>query len=47
MKLSEEQIQRYSWQILLPGIGGQGQRKLAEAKVLIMGAGGLGSPAAA
>ena len=46
MKLSEEQIQRYSRQILLSGIGGKGQRKLAEAKVFIMGAGGLGSPAA-
>jgi adenylyltransferase/sulfurtransferase len=46
MKLSEEQIQRYSRQLILPGIGGKGQRKLAEAKVFIMGAGGLGSPAA-
>jgi adenylyltransferase/sulfurtransferase len=46
MKLSEEQIQRYSPQIILPGVGGKGQRKLAEAKVFIMGAGGLGSPAA-
>ena len=46
MKLSEEQIHRYSRQIILPGIGGKGQRKLAEAKVFIMGAGGLGSPAA-
>ena len=46
MKLSEEQIHRYSRQIILPGVGGKGQRKLAEAKVFIMGAGGLGSPAA-
>jgi adenylyltransferase/sulfurtransferase len=46
MKLSEEQIHRYSRQIILPGIGGKGQRKLVEAKVFIMGAGGLGSPAA-
>ena len=46
MKLSEEQIHRYSRQIILPGIGGRGQRRLAEAKVFIMGAGGLGSPAA-
>jgi len=46
MKLSKEQIQRYSRQIILPGVGGKGQRKLAEAKVFIMGAGGLGSPAA-
>ncbi|NWF55529.1 MAG: molybdopterin-synthase adenylyltransferase MoeB [Syntrophaceae bacterium] len=46
MKFSEEQVQRYSRQIILPGIGGKGQRKLAEARVFIMGAGGLGSPAA-
>ena len=46
MKFSEDQILRYSRQIILPGIGGKGQRKLAEAKVFIMGAGGLGSPAA-
>ena len=32
--------------MILPGVGGKGQRKLAEAKVFIMGAGGLGSPAA-
>jgi len=31
--------------MILPGVGGKGQRKLAEAKVFIMGAGGLGSPA--
>ncbi len=46
MKFSEEQIHRYSRQIILPGIGGKGQRKLAAARVFIMGAGGLGSPAA-
>jgi molybdopterin-synthase adenylyltransferase len=46
MKLTEEQILRYSRQIILPGVGGKGQKKLAEAKVFIMGAGGLGSPAA-
>ena len=46
MKLTEEQILRYSRQIILPGSGGRGQKKLAEAKVFIMGAGGLGSPAA-
>jgi len=45
MKFSEEQIHRYSRQMILPGIGGKGQRKLAEAKVFILGAGGLGSPA--
>ena len=46
MRLSDDQIQRYSRQLLLTGIGGKGQRRLAEAKVFIMGAGGLGSPAA-
>jgi molybdopterin-synthase adenylyltransferase len=46
MKLSEEQIHRYSRQIILSGVGGKGQKRLAEAKVFIMGAGGLGSPAA-
>ena len=46
MKFSDEQIHRYSRQIILPGIGGKGQRTLQEAKVFVMGAGGLGSPAA-
>jgi molybdopterin/thiamine biosynthesis adenylyltransferase len=44
--LTQEQIQRYSRQLILPGVGGKGQRRLREAKVFIMGAGGLGSPAA-
>lgn len=43
---SEEQIERYSRQIILPEIGGTGQRKLLNAKVLIIGCGGLGSPCA-
>ena len=46
MKFSEEQIHRYSRQMILPRFGGKGQSKLMEAKVFIMGAGGLGSPAA-
>ena len=46
MKFSDEQIHRYSRQMILPGVGGKGQRKLQQAKVFIMGAGGLGSPAA-
>jgi len=46
MRFSEEQIHRYSRQMILPGVGGKGQTKLREAKVFIMGAGGLGSPAA-
>ncbi|MBW2003689.1 MAG: molybdopterin-synthase adenylyltransferase MoeB [Deltaproteobacteria bacterium] len=43
---TEEQIRLYSRQIVLPGVGGRGQRKLLEAKVFLVGAGGLGSPAA-
>jgi adenylyltransferase/sulfurtransferase len=46
MRFSQEQIHRYSRQMILPGFGGKSQRKLSEAKVFIMGAGGLGSPAA-
>lgn len=46
MKFSEEQIDRYSRQILLPNVGGKGQEKLLKSKVLIIGAGGLGSPCA-
>ncbi len=45
-KLTESQIERYSRQILLPNVGGKGQERLLKAKVLIIGAGGLGSPAA-
>jgi sulfur-carrier protein adenylyltransferase/sulfurtransferase len=43
---NEEQVQRYARHIILPEIGGAGQRKLLEAKVLCIGAGGLGSPVA-
>ncbi|MBT9131067.1 MAG: putative adenylyltransferase/sulfurtransferase MoeZ [candidate division WS2 bacterium] len=46
MKLREDQIERYSRQIILPNVGGKGQEKLLNAKVLIIGAGGLGSPCA-
>ena len=41
-----EQARRYSRHIIMPQIGGKGQRKLLDAKVLLIGAGGLGSPAA-
>jgi len=40
----EDQLKRYSRQILLPNVGGKGQRKLLNASVFISGAGGLGSP---
>ena len=43
---TEEQIRRYSRHILLPDVGATGQRKLLNARVLLLGAGGLGSPAA-
>jgi molybdopterin/thiamine biosynthesis adenylyltransferase len=43
---TEQQVLRYSRHIILPRIGAAGQRKLMEARVLCVGAGGLGSPAA-
>jgi len=45
MSLNETQIERYSRHIILEEIGGAGQEKLLASKVLIIGAGGLGSPA--
>lgn len=44
MDFSEEQVERYARHILLPEVGGVGQGKLLESKVLVVGAGGLGSP---
>ena len=44
--LTPEQVKRYSRHIIMPQVGGIGQRKLLQAKVLLIGAGGLGSPAA-
>ena len=44
MTLTETNLERYSRNILLPEIGGKGQQKLLNAKVLVIGAGGLGSP---
>ena len=46
MTLSKEQVARYGRQLILPDIGVSGQHKLLEASVLLIGAGGLGSPAA-
>jgi adenylyltransferase/sulfurtransferase len=44
--MTEEQIRRYSRHIILPEVGGRGQKKMLGSRVLIIGAGGLGSPAA-
>jgi molybdopterin/thiamine biosynthesis adenylyltransferase/rhodanese-related sulfurtransferase len=44
--LTKEQRERYSRHLLIPEVGVEGQTKLLEAKVLLLGAGGLGSPAA-
>ncbi|MGB0677353.1 MAG: ThiF family adenylyltransferase, partial [Ilumatobacteraceae bacterium] len=44
--LSPEQQNRYKRHLLLPEVGVEGQQKLLDAKVLMLGAGGLGSPAA-
>jgi adenylyltransferase/sulfurtransferase len=43
-EFTQEQMERYSRHILIPEIGGTGQRKLMEARVLVVGAGGLGAP---
>jgi molybdopterin/thiamine biosynthesis adenylyltransferase/rhodanese-related sulfurtransferase len=45
-KITAEQRERYSRHMLVPEIGAQGQYKLLDAKVLLLGAGGLGSPTA-
>jgi adenylyltransferase/sulfurtransferase len=44
MDFTEEQLQRYSRHIILPEVGGKGQAKIASAKVILVGAGGLGCP---
>src|ERR1700685_4422261 len=45
MTLSSEEVERYARQIVLRGVGGPGQNKLKAARALVVGAGGLGSPA--
>lgn len=42
--LTDQQVERYARHIILDGVGGKGQEKLLKAKVLVVGAGGLGSP---
>src|SRR4051794_40765201 len=44
--LSPDELQRYSRHLVLPDVGEAGQRRLKTARVLLVGAGGLGSPAA-
>ena len=44
MHLTNEDLNRYSRNIILPEIGGEGQNRLLKSKVLIIGVGGLGSP---
>ncbi len=44
MRLSDAEIERYARQVVMPELGEDGQKKLLEARVLILGAGGLGAP---
>jgi len=44
MNLSPDEIERYARHLVLPDIGGSGQQKLKSARVLVIGAGGLGAP---
>ena len=46
IQLTPNQVQRYSRHIIMPQVGSVGQRKLMQSRVLIVGAGGLGSPSA-
>ncbi len=43
-RLSDEELERYARHLVLPEVGGHGQRKLRAAKVCVIGAGGLGAP---
>lgn len=45
-ELTPDEVKRYDRQIILPQVGSDGQKKLKKSKVLIIGAGGLGAPAA-
>src|SRR5579863_6061851 len=46
MSLSDEELERYARHLVLRQVGGPGQAKIRAARVLVVGAGGLGSPAA-
>ena len=43
MALNDDELERYARHIVLPEVGGPGQNKLKNAKVLVIGAGGLGA----
>ena len=43
--LSDENLERYARQAIMPDIGEEGQERLLESRMLVVGAGGLGSPA--
>jgi adenylyltransferase/sulfurtransferase len=45
LELNNDEVRRYSRHLIMPEVGVEGQRKLKKAKVLCIGAGGLGSPA--
>ena len=45
-EFTDQQVHRYARHIILPEVGGDGQRKLLDSRVLVVGAGGLGSPVA-
>ena len=45
-KLTPDEVDRYSRHIIMPQVGSEGQRKLKNSSILVVGAGGLGSPAA-
>jgi thiamine biosynthesis protein ThiS len=46
LAFNNEQLERYSRHIILKGVGAKGQKKIRNAKILVIGTGGLGSPAA-
>ena len=42
--MDKADVERYSRQMLLPGVGADGQKRLLASRVLVVGAGGLGAP---
>jgi adenylyltransferase/sulfurtransferase len=45
VELSQDEIRRYARHLIMPEVGAEGQKRLKQARVLVIGAGGLGSPA--